>query len=136
MSTQVDFTKSILKEKLIFKRDLYGYLDIFFENIIALILLLVIILFLSNRHNFVGKGAIYFNVILILLALWLILGIYFMKKLVKIQGLNPESNRKKIVDLLSREFPKENFNTSGEHIIVSKKSTGLFSWGKIITVLF
>ena len=138
MDSRVDFDKSVVEERLKFRHTLEGIFSRIADYFFALILPVSSILAITNKRNFEHDTSVsfFFTFIFVLISIWCLLGLFLMNKLVKIEGNNLEFNRKRIIEILTKEFPKNNFNLSGERIIISRASSGLFSWCKIITILF
>ena len=133
MGYRIDRTKSVQKERLIFKPNLHYIFDIIIEILLYTIWPVMTCLIIINPINKVGlTGIIIMTTLNILLAFsWL--NIY---KLHKIKIINPEIDRKKFVEILRKNFPDMQINDDGLHMLRSKKNTGLLSWGKTLTVIF
>jgi hypothetical protein len=135
MSTRIDFDKSISNERLSFKYNVEGFIDSLYNYLFALTFPILFIMGLSDE-GYDSPPSIVLTVLAGLISFWIIIGLILMNKLVEIKGINQDTNRRRIVELLSKEFPNQHFDNSGGRIIISRKSAGSVSWGKTITLLF
>jgi hypothetical protein len=132
----LDLNKSIRKKRLIYRLSPFVIIDLILDNSIWLILLLAFVLALINKDNYSNTNSIIIAIIFLILILWLLCGLWFKNKLVKISGYDNESNRKLIIQLFNDKFPDLKMDESDKQFIIFDKRVGLFNWGKIITVIF
>lgn len=133
MNPRLDLEKSIQKQRLIYKMSFGTFFIRVFDNYLWIILILLPIAVILNKQNNIGfKGILFFSVCQILL----IVGLYFVNKLVVIEGTNQAENRKKIISIVGEKFPKLKIDDTGQRIIRAKIDTGLIKWGKKITIIF
>lgn len=104
------------------------------DNSLWLLFLISVGLLLSNKNNF-GKGLTPIFVAVIL-AVWLLVGLYYINKLVLINGSNPIYNRRRILQFLNDKYPNLKLDDSGQKIIRYDLKAGLFNWGRRITIIF
>lgn len=133
MEKRIDYDKSILKQRLIFKSSFWLWVDRILDTILWIILLFCIgFLMLAGLSSHVYGLAVFMMLILI----WLIAGFFLMNKLMLIKGTNQLQNRRRIMDILNEQYPKLKLDSTGEKIISYNRNTGLFNWGKKIIVVF
>lgn len=133
MSLRIDKQKSIQKERIIFKRNWEYVLEKIFEILVYSTWTVVSILLILNPKNAISEPA---TITLISLNILVLVSWYYIYKLLKIEMLNPEKDRKIFVETVSKKFPDLQINDKGLNSLRSKKNTSLFSWGKSLTVLF
>ena len=122
MSLRIQRRKSIQKERLIFKSNWEYILEKAFEIFIYLGWTLTSIAIILNPK--------------IAIKILVIISWYYIYKLLKIKIPNPEKNRSLFVKILKKRFPDLLINDNGLYMLRSKKRNGLFSWGKLLTVIF
>lgn len=105
------------------------------DNCVWLILLSTSTLFITNKRNYSLDSSLIILLVCIIM-LWTIIGLIRLNKLLKIDGTNAADNRSAVIEILKDEFPTLKIDDSGQRIIRHYIQTGLFSWGKQITVLF
>jgi hypothetical protein len=93
-------------------------------------------LLLTNKNNYHSDKGVLFVALFCLLTIWLLVGLIYLNKLVVIQGSNPTENRQRIIQLINDKFPKLKLDNSGQTIIRYDLKTGLFNWGRRITIIF
>ena len=106
------------------------------DNSLWLVFLISTGLLFSNKNNYSTDKGVGFLIVAFLIALWLLVGLLLLNKLVVVKGTNPLDNRKLIIQILNNKFPKLKLDDSGQLIIRYDLKTGLFNWGKRITVIF
>ncbi len=133
LSLRIDKQKSIQRERIIFKRNWEYVLEKIFEILVYSTWTVFSILLILNPKNAISESA---TITLISLNILVLVSWYYIYKLLKIEMLNPEKDRKIFVETVSKKFPDLQINDKGLNSLRSKKNTGLFSWGKSLTVLF
>jgi len=84
----------------------------------------------KNSFNIIGI------VVIISINIQLLISWYYIYKLLKIKITNLEKDRIVFVDILKERFPELSIKDDGINMLRSKKSNGLFSWGKSLIVFF
>lgn len=134
MRTQIDYDKSIQRQRLTFKMTTELLLTRILDNSLWLVFLISVGFLLSNKNNF-DKGLTPIFVA-VFLTVWLLIGLYYINKLVLINGSNPIDNRRRILQFLNDKYPNLKLDDSGQKIIRYDLKTGLFTWGRRITLIF
>lgn len=133
MSVRIDKQKSLQKERMRFDSNWETILETAFEILAYSTWTIASILLLLNPQNtttpFATTAVISLNILI--LVSW-----YFIYTLLKIEIPNPEKNRSLFVGILRKRFPELQINDNQSQLLRSKKSSGLFTWGKSLTVLF
>lgn len=133
MSLRIQRRKSIQKERLIFKSNWEYILEKAFEIFIYLGWTLTSIAIILNPKNAISQTV---TILVISINILVIISWYYIYKLLKIKIPNPEKNRSLFVKILKKRFPDLLINDNGLYMLRSKKRNGLFSWGKLLTVIF
>lgn len=133
MSIRIDKEKTIQKERMVFKPNWEYIFEKFFEVLIYSTWTISSILLIQNPKNAIS---VYATIAVISLNALVLISWYYIYKLVKIKMPNPDKNRDLFIGMLKKRFPELQINDTGLNMVRSKKSTGLFSWGKSLTVLF
>jgi hypothetical protein len=133
MSLKLDVEKSIQRERLIFKKNWDYVMEFLFGIAVYLIWTICSILLILNPENGIGEIGI---TILVLINILLLISWYLIYNLLKIKVSNPERDRIAFVKILKERFPDLTINDNGVHMLRSRKPNGLFSWGKLLTVIF
>ena len=136
MRAQLDFDKSVKKHRLVFKLTTDLFFSRLLDNSLWFIFLACVCFLVVNKNNYTSARDVLFVSLFVILAIWLIVGLLVINKLVIIKGSNVEDNRRKIIQLLNDSSPNLILNDSGQKIIRYNLRTGLFNWGKQITIVF
>jgi len=128
----VDFTKSIQKQKLIYKRtskSVFEYV-LFYGIILAVAFPSVIMIYDSASSN-----SIYSLVFILLFDLWITANIILMNHFVIVDGKDREQNKQNIIKVLTDLGITENLNTTQPNMVRDFRGTSFFDSGRTITCL-
>lgn len=131
--SQINRQKSIQRGRLVFHLNTGLLINKVFENLVWLIFLALPLLPLMNKSSKLTFTSLCLTVAFVI---FMLVSLYLMNHLILIKGSNPTLNRLKMVQILKHRYPSLKIDDSGQNIIKFKKETGLFTWGKEITVLF
>ena len=135
MRKQIDIPRSIQKRRLTYKMTAELILSNILDNSIWILFLGATFLALCNKNNYIKHG-LTFPIIAVTIGMWIIVGLYFINKLIAVDGLTQDENRKRIIEIVKNKFPKLAMNGTGQSIIRFKKEIGIFNWGREITIIF
>jgi hypothetical protein len=127
----INLEKSIRQKRLIYNISISYILELVLDYIIWLGLLSVSVGIIVDN-----QGQIILKIIFLIIALWLIVGLWFKNKLVPVSGGDLKNNREMIISLFNNKFPKSQLDKTNEKVIYYEKGVGLFNWGKTITIIF
>ena len=130
MAIDINFQKSIDKKRLVYKTKsmvadyIITYIGSLFFIVLAGILLATKITVMPLWMLALVVGFI----------IWMIANATFFNVLIKVDGLDVNSNRSDIIKVLN-EFFHLNIEDKGQMIIKDVKLSGFIHWGRVVTVL-
>jgi len=128
----INYSKSIAKETLVYKRDSWDKIEHFsmlFMFIASLGLFMYISIDSFLRSDF-STGTIS-----LLPAIWIGVSAVFMNKMVKVEGKSILRNKEDVMNTLKYFYDDVTFGASEEDIIRDISTSGWFNSGRVITVL-
>lgn len=133
----VDYTKSIAKQKLVYKSSV----NLTFEHIVYYIGFITILscpVAIVTMSLLWGKQDISIGIIVSLLVVivWLVSNVVLLNAFVIIEGKQRDINKKDIITVLSKYKTLENLDQTKPNSIRDVKSTELFVNGRVVTCLF
>ena len=133
MSFKLNLEKSIKYEFIIYKLNFEYALELFFETFVYIGWTFLLVSIISNPVN---NEDMVFCLCLIIFTIFLLISWFLNYKLLKVEISNSKIDRKKIVELLKKEFPDFLLNDNGINILRGKYRGGIFSSGKKLFVVF
>ena len=133
MRSTINYEKSIPWKRLIYHPTPSKVFTIIFDYFFGVVLLLIYMAVFFGLASYDGS-----SILLILLfgtmSGYMICGVFLLSKLVKINGTDPNTNRHRIIDLITAKYPAMKIST-GDRLITAKTDHKIIAFDREIFVL-
>lgn len=133
MAKIIDKYTSIKKRRIIYKFSWSLIFEKLINSFYYFLWIICSILLYTNKSNHFSLLGITIH---LLFTFWFLSGWFFINKLVKFEIKDMTINRSVFFEKLSYGFPNLDIQDSGNEKIIIRKETGLFTWGKILIIIF
>ena len=130
----VNYQETIAKGRMVYIPK-WDFVDILFK----LLVLSWIFAFPYLTIQMVINGEAYAPIYLVLsciISLWLILGLFLSRKIVKVKGTGLIQNKEDAIKTVNEFYPDRTFNDNSDNILRDYEAGGFSGGGRVITVLF
>ena len=129
--------KSIQKQRLVFELNgqlIFDYIMAYFLTFMLPAITIKLVVF-PSKYNLQHPSPV-FDMIFIIIDIWLIISFYLMNKLVTVNGQTFDDNKEHISKILQNEYPNFEFiQSEDQRLILFGRKVEDWNRGKLITVI-
>ena len=131
MSLQLNRFKSVLVERLVYRKNLV-FIGTFLYELTIFITAFVFCIFLISKPEI----KVEFKIVAVVIVTFLLISWYYIYKLLPIKITEPNKDRKLLIELITEKYSKFKIIDNGLNILRSKSRIGYFNWGQKLTIIY